>query len=98
MTITAIKGLNLAVMFALKVSANRRREGKSEEITIIAPNTNKPLLTIRPDGAIEEIMVPPMRVNMIDRIADKAVNGNKVQVRAAADFARRIMQTAGSLS
>lgn len=98
MTITAIKGLNLAVMFALKVSANRRREGKSEEITIIDPTNKRPLLTIRPDGAIEEIMVPPMRVNMIDRIADKAVNGNKVQVRDAADFARRIMQTAGSLS
>lgn len=98
MTIMALKGLNLAVMFALKVSQRKRMEGKSEEITILDPTSKKAILRLTPGGDIEEIMVPPMRVNMIDRIADKAVSGNKVQIRAAADFARRIMQTAGAIS
>lgn len=91
MQIVALKGINHAVLSALRMGEITRKQGKPTEITILAEGTRKPLLRITPGGDIEEILVPPMRVGMIDRVADKAVDGDAVQRRNAADFARRII-------
>lgn len=94
-SIAVVKGdVNKAVLIGLRQSMLRRMKGEPITVRIIQANDKGktyPILTILPQGDIEELIVPPMRVGMLDRVADAAINGR----RHAINFARAIMKGGG---
>lgn len=94
--IAVVKGdVNKAVLIGLRQSMLRRMKGEPVKVIIGAPGKvvgkTYPILTILPQGDIEELMAPPLRVGMLDRVADDAINGR----RHAINFARAIMKGGG---
>ena len=81
--------INKAIMVACGTSLRARENGSP--VVVLVKDGGKHILTIREHGDIEEVLVPPMRVGMVDRLADCAVNSTGSRQRAALDFARRLM-------
>lgn len=93
--IAVVKGdVNKAVLIGLRQSMLRCMKGEPTTVRITQVNDKGktyPILTILPQGDIEELMAPPLRVGMLDRVADDAINGR----RHAINFARAIMKGGG---
>ena len=66
-------GLNQTIINAISLSNRLRLKGQAQEIDVL--DGKKHLLTITPMGAVEEVMVPPLRVRVGDRLAHDVTNG-----------------------